>query len=219
MKVPLLKLLSWNIWGGKYLPEVMDFLGKENADIVALQEVSEAHGGTTAGTIARAMGYESVYAPNVTFYERGKLVIRGNAVLSRYPIVRNQTYALSSKESRVAVRADIDVRGTLLHVVCVHLIHSHQQPSLRQVEQVRYLITGLPKERTIILGDFNALPESKTIQLMRGAFRDTDTANTPSWCLYPDGCKVCKPERFEWKLDYMFATEKSYTERSSVANI
>ncbi len=202
-----IKLLSWNIWGGKYLSQVMDFLGKENADIIALQEVAEEKGSTTADTIAKAMGYECVYAPNVKFHEHGKVVIRGNAVLSRYPVTKHTIHVLSSEESRVAVQADIDVKGTLLHVVSVHLVHSHQQPSARQVEQVKNLLAAVPKENTVVMGDFNSLPESDTITRMRQAFHDTDPDDTPSWCLYPDGCKVCKPERVEWKLDYIFVTE------------
>ena len=38
MSVPI---LSWNIWGGMFLPVVTGFLNHAKADIIALQEVEE----------------------------------------------------------------------------------------------------------------------------------------------------------------------------------
>lgn len=54
------KLLSWNIWGGQYLPEIVDFLKKEKADIIALQEVIEDLNGANnvAKIIAQKLRYE-----------------------------------------------------------------------------------------------------------------------------------------------------------------
>lgn len=206
-KIGSMKLLSWNIWGGKYLPRVMDFLAVSGADIIALQEVEEQDdGGNTAQYIAEKLGVTYVYARSMRYNNEGKETYRGNAVLSKYPIADHTVHVLSREQSRSAIQADIDVSGSMLHVVSVHIIHSHQQPSPIQVEQVNSLIDAVPKERAVVMGDFNALPESQAISVMRGAFADTDTSDTPSWCLYPDGCNVCKPERVEWKLDYIFTT-------------
>ncbi|MCL4200030.1 endonuclease/exonuclease/phosphatase family protein [Patescibacteria group bacterium] len=201
------KLLSWNIWGGKFLPGVTDFLTASNADIIALQEVEEQDdGNNTAQFIAGKLGYTHAYARSMRYNNEGKDVYRGNAVLSKYPIIDHTIHVLSRDQSRTAVQADIDVGGSVLHVISVHIVHSHQQPSPLQVEQVTNLIHAAPKERTVIMGDFNAVPESEAIRIMRTSFADPDTSDTPSWCLYPDGCSVCKPERVEWKLDYVFTT-------------
>ena len=199
-----MKLLSWNIWGGKYLPGVIDFLASVGADIVALQEVEEqADGSNTAQYIAQKLGYSYVYARSMRYNNGEQEAYRGNAVLSKYPILTHTTHVLSREQSRTAVQADIDIAGNILHVVSVHIIHAHQQPSPVQVEQVTSLVQAVPKKRVVIMGDFNALPESEAIGIMRRAFGDTDASDTPSWCLYPDGCKVCKPESVEWKLDYI----------------
>lgn len=203
-----MRLLSWNIWGGLFLPVITGYLLHAKADIVALQEVEEqGEDKNTARIIAEALGYSYVYARSMHYNTvDGKDAYRGNAVLSKYPIVTNTTHVLSSEQTRTATQADIDIGGRTLHVLSVHLIHSHQQPSLLQEGQVASLVAASPKERTVIMGDFNSLPESKTIADIRDVFRDTDPDRIPSWCLYPDGCKVCKPEKVQWKLDYIFVS-------------
>lgn len=216
MAVPI---LSWNIWGGIFLSVVTGFLKHAKADIIALQEVEEqAEDENTAKTIADSLGYTYVYERSMHYTVDGKDAYRGNAVLSKYPIIGHTAYVLSSEQSRTAVQADIDVNGHVLHVISVHLIHSHQQPSFLQEEQVGSLISAAPKEETVIMGDFNSLPESRTIIKMRQVFRDTDQANTPSWCLYPDGCEVCKPEKVQWKLDYIFVSKDLKTEHFEAGN-
>lgn len=200
------KILSWNIWGGKFLSQVTSFLKKADAGIVTLQEAEEAGGTNTAEVIAKALDYSCVYVRSMEYEHDGKRSYRGNAVLSKYPIIRGVSFSLSSEQTRTAMQADIDIRGGIVHVVSVHLIHSHQTESPRQEEQVNTLIRMVPREHALIMGDFNALPESRTIHLMRNAFRDSDASDKPTWCLYPDGCGVCKPDKVKWKLDYMFTT-------------
>lgn len=199
-------IASWNIWGGIYLPEVYKFLIKTDADIVALQEAEEMDNTNTAEVIAKSLGYHFVYTRSMEYDSDGTKSYRGNAVLSKYPIAGSSAYTLSTEHARAAMQADIPIAGSIIHIVSVHLVHAHQQVSAVQEEQAGNLIHAVPKERTVIMGDFNALPESRTIQLMRGAFRDPDTADKPTWCLYPDGCRVCKPDKVQWKLDYMFHT-------------
>jgi len=200
-------IASWNIWGGIFLPEVYKFLIQTDADIVALQEAEELDNTNTAEVIAKSLGYTCAYTRSMEYESGGKKSYRGNAVLSRFPIVQSTSHILSPEQSRTAIQADLMVGDDLLHIVSVHLIHSHQKESPLQEEQVHTLINAVPKERTVIMGDFNALPESNSIQQMRKVFRDSDLSNTPTWCLYPDGCEVCKPDRVQWKLDYMFSTQ------------
>lgn len=199
-------IASWNIWGGMFLPDVYKFLIKTDADIVALQEAEESDNTNTAEVIAKSLGYACVYTRSMGYEHDGKRSYRGNAVLSKFPIVQSTPHILSSQQSRTAVQADIMVGDRVLHVVSVHLIHSHQKESSLQEEQAKNLINAVPKERTVIMGDFNALPESRAIQVMRKVFKDADLSGEPTWCLYPDGCEVCKPDKVQWKLDYMFCT-------------
>jgi len=79
------------------------------------------------------------------------------------------------------------------------------------------LINILPKEHTIVMGDFNATPESATIQTMKqGMFYDTDQASIPTWSVYPEGCHICNPQAVDIKLDYIFASKDMRTSSFNV---
>ncbi len=52
-----LKVLSWNIWCGTHLDQVIDFLEKSEADIVALQEGCIDQRGNIVKIISEKLGY------------------------------------------------------------------------------------------------------------------------------------------------------------------
>ncbi len=203
-----IRVLSWNIWMGKYLPKIIDLLKREYPDIIALQEVVQNPDGTenTAERIAKALGYHWVFA-NVMRVPFGDTPLDwGEAVLSKYDIVSSVKHDLLTAHKRIALQADIRVGTATIHAVSTHIIHSHQQPSEEQQEQVDQLCGAVPKDHTVIMGDFNAVPESETIHIMKKSLVDADPANQPTWCVYPDGCKECKLGEVKHRLDYLFTT-------------
>src|SRR3989344_7052569 len=98
-----LKVLSWNIWGGRYLPQVIDFLKESNADIIGLQEVSRDPGGANnaAEVIGKQLGCRWVYGAikQLKASEIGlkseKTIEWGNAILSKHEIIENKNHPLS----------------------------------------------------------------------------------------------------------------------------
>ncbi len=211
-----LKLLSWNIWGGTHLDEVVRFLQSADADIVALQEVVEIETGNTAEIIAKELGYEYTHGihmhlprkflPNHAEQE-GTLKF-GTALLSKYPIVKSESFDLSPEASRIATRATMLIDGRMIHVVSLHLKHSHyQQPLAIQDIQVKNLLSTLSTEHTIVMGDFNAVPESSVIQKMCESLIQTDAVNTPTWPLYTEGCSCAEGSEPKYKIDYIFITK------------
>jgi exonuclease III len=60
-----LKILSWNIWCGTYLDEVIKFLKIADSDIIALQEVAEDNRGNISEIIAKELGYKYVYTTDI----------------------------------------------------------------------------------------------------------------------------------------------------------
>lgn len=201
-----IKILSWNIWGGKYLDGVVDFLQAAHADIIGLQEVVEEGSGNSAQTIAEKLGYQYVcYGRAMSMSVEGKEVTLGNAVISKYPIVESKRHVLSDEKSRVAVQADIKIGNETLHVFSAHLVHTHQKPSDIQEKQTDTLTSLLPKEKTVLMGDFNALPESSVIRRMNEVLVNTESkASTPTWSVYPEKC--CPMKSVQCKLDYIFTT-------------
>src|SRR3989344_923661 len=199
-----LKVLSWNIWINGYFDQVKDFLARADADIIGLQEVeADAPERELIGFLTK-LGYEHVFAP---VPKTGKRKVNdGPALFSRHGLRNSAKHVLSDELSRCAVSADIDVRGETLHVFSTHLLHTHQAYTDVQGEQVENLLKVLSKEKTILMGDFNAGADSAYIKRMRSILQDTDPKGTPTWSMYPEGCDVCNPQSVDIRLDYMFTT-------------
>jgi endonuclease/exonuclease/phosphatase family metal-dependent hydrolase len=69
------------------------------------------------------------------------------------------------------------------------------------------LVEKMPAERVIVMGDFNATPESAAIQAMRKVLVDSGPASTPTWSVYPEGCRACNPQAIDTRLDYIFTSK------------
>ncbi len=208
----LVKILSWNIWFNGYFDEMTQFLKRGDFDVIGLQEVVENEKERDTIAFLAGLGYHHVFSPAFMLEKDGRIV--GNAIFSKYEIVRHAIHELPSAapntfrtENRSAVSADINVGGTTLHVRCTHLLHTHQQTSEIQAMQVTNLMKVLPQDHTIVMGDFNATPESPIIQKMSAAFINTDPSFAPTWGQYPEGCNVCKPQSIDTRLDYIFTSK------------
>ena len=199
-----LKVLSWNIWINGNFEQVTDFLEKADADIIGLQEVeADAPKRDVIGFLSK-LGYEHVFAPVPKTGKRN--VNDGPSLFSRHGFRSSEIFSLSTTHNRCAVKADIEVRGKTLHVFSTHLLHTHQKYPEVQSEQVENLLKLIPKERAIVMGDFNAGVDSSLINRMRDALTDTDPTGAPTWSIYPEGCDVCNPQSLEIRLDYIFTT-------------
>ncbi len=202
-----LKVLSWNIWCDGYFDEISRFLSFFDADIIGLQEVLPQSKNIPVIDFLGSLGYEHAYGPALTMpLAKGTSEEMGNAIFSKHKILGRNIHVLSQENKRIAVQADIEVRGVVLHVFSVHLLHTHQQPSKIQDLQTENLIKVLPKEKTIVMGDFNATPESNPLKRMKEVLVNTDTGLAPTWSVYPEGCPTCSPQKIDTRLDYIFTS-------------
>jgi endonuclease/exonuclease/phosphatase family metal-dependent hydrolase len=200
-----LKVLSWNIWIDGHFDLVKDLLRTADADIIALQEVKDNDPGRDVISYLASFGYQHVFSPVEKRWD-GIVYRDGCAIFSKYDIISSKTHVLSEENSRIAQQADIKIGSNILHVFSTHLLHTHQKPSDLQALQARNLIKILSKEKTILMGDFNATPESETIQIIKTALKNTDPDSPPTWSVYPEGCAVCLPRQIDIRLDYIFTT-------------
>lgn len=205
----LIKILSWNIWQGKYLNKISDFLKQCDADIVCLQEVVQNEYGkeNIATFLAHELSYEYVYATAMQIKKRNNELDMGNAILSKYEIIDKKIHVLGKSQTRVAIQAGVKINEKIIHILCTHLIHAHQQPSIIQDEQADDLIKILPLDNIILCGDFNAVPQSKTIRKLSNVLTNTDSQFIPTWSVYKEGCEVCNPKGVIYKLDNIFVSE------------
>lgn len=202
-----LKILSWNIWCDGHFDAIARYLDETRADIICVQEVLPNCADLPVVQHLVSRGYVYVYAPVMTVrwgLHPGEEM--GNAVFSKLPIVSNTAHRLSEEHPRVGLQADIETQDGILHVVSTHLLHTHHAPSELQASQARTLARAVPRERTIVAGDFNALPESGAVRAMNESFRQTDPSLAPTWSMHPEGCSVCNPTSLTDRFDYIFAT-------------
>lgn len=203
-----LKILSWNIWINGYFDQIADFLKEVGADIIALQEVKDNDPERDIIGYLSSLGYQYASASvRHKHTDSEKVFSHGPAIFSKYPIQGPRAYVLSELKPRIALRADVKIGGETLHVFSTHLVHTHQEQWPEQDEQVTNLIEVLPQKRTILMGDFNAMPDSDVVQKMRKAMVDTDPSSSPTWSVYPEGCEACKPQAVDTRLDYIFTSK------------
>jgi len=208
-----LKILSWNIWYDGHFDIISKFLSESDADIVGLQEVVPNDPKRNIIGFMEKLGYQYIVAPVLTIRD-GRIM--SNAIFSKYPIISSETYSLSEEKSRNALRTSIKIGDKTLHVFCTHLLHTHQQPSEIQELQVENLIKVLPKEKIILMGDFNATPESNSFKKINKILVNTDSTNKPTWSVYPEGCSECKLRGLDVRLDYIFTTSDIKLKKSEV---
>jgi len=138
--------MSWNIWLGKHYSQVLDFFRKQNSDIIGLQELDADTARDQAGQIARELGYQYVFYPS---FEGTVTTGKGDAVLSRYPILNSARHFLRpsvdydgtpTTEPRIAVVARVSIDDSTLTVYSTHLAYAaHFAPSPAQAAQAEAL--------------------------------------------------------------------------------
>ncbi len=186
-----MRVVSWNIHGGvghdgrRDLGRVARVLADARCDVAALQEVGEphrAHDGEDrthevadhAAHLGKLLGWYVAYGPTLVLAGRPY----GNAVLSRYPIVRVKNYDLSvrGREPRGCLRADLETDGGALHLFNLHLGLSggerrRQAGMLLSADLLRDAALTAP---LVVCGDFNMwFPVPGPIaRLLRRSLRD-----------------------------------------------
>lgn len=127
------------------------------ADIVALQEMDAP--GTAA--IARALGMSYAYCPASIHPTYGRDV--GNAILSRWPMSEAMKIPLPHRsrglrQSRVAVRATLDVAGRPLRVYALHLGSPFGASPGQRRDQIDVVLRDAEDsfDPIVIAGDFNS---------------------------------------------------------------
>ena len=189
-----MKLVQLNIFGGKFLDDALEFLRKEDPDIVTLQEVLVSRKLDVFNAVKDATGLSGVFAKASGFRSAGGIARFGNAVFSRYGISSSKSVFLDFPyrimgtrrsvnyydveelltEPRNFISAVLDTPSGRLRVASVHMAWSekcterwHRIEAARKM--VRYLLGKTP---TVIAGDFNTHPESVSFGIINKYFHN-----------------------------------------------
>jgi endonuclease/exonuclease/phosphatase family metal-dependent hydrolase len=141
-------------------------------DVIGLQEVLRFPGFDQAKLVSEGFGYEIVWgraAENHGFP-------LGNAILSRWPIVRSEVIPLpngGSDEDRSLLFAELDAPFGKVPFFCTHLNWKFHHGHIRclQVKAVADAVMRLAPMGAfppVVVGDFNAEPDSDEMRFMRG---------------------------------------------------
>ena len=157
------------------------------ADLVALQEVDVGTGRSggvdQASELGRLTGMHAIFAEAMP-YDGGSY---GEALLSRWPIRRPETWPLSAspgREPRAAVVAVVEPPGLghPVRVVGTHLDHLDDEGDrMKQTAELLSHMEGTDRP-TVLLGDLNAEPDSGPIALLSLiGWRPADSSLAPTY--------------------------------------
>lgn len=220
-----LRVLTLNIWNrsGPYerrKRRIREWIERLDPDVLGFQEAMRGDGVDQVGELLAGLDYEVDYARAAMWGETEF----GNAVASRWPIRDREVVSLPTsgdEESRCALSVTIDAPFGDLGFTCTHLnwkLH-HGMVRERQVVPVCELVLGRRPRGgfpPIIVGDFNAEPDSTEIRYVRG-FQSIDGRSVQfydAWHVGGDGgpgytwsnrndfaAIALEPER---RIDYIF---------------
>ncbi len=142
-------------------------------DIVALQEVADHKGESTAQWLADQLNQQD--EPPDPGYQVFPMLVEEKsqqeklAILSRWPIKRNENVSLDD-ENHVAQFASVRVDDFTIFLVNVLFYHEDEKGSDIEPGQVEQLLDYLDgqsyKPPVLICGDFGCIPDSAPIQTM-----------------------------------------------------
>jgi endonuclease/exonuclease/phosphatase family metal-dependent hydrolase len=208
-KPTLLTVMTYNIHHGEGtdgkldLERIAGIIRGQNPDLVAVQEVD--HKTERTGKVAQAeelgklTGMHSVFGKAMDYQGGGY----GQAILSRWPIREHQVHQLpqrDGREPRIVVSARIAAPGGELIFATAHLDHQLEEVRLKQAQEINRILNGKSGAIPLLLaGDFNAGPESTTVQEIVRDWIDTAGENAR------DTIPSANPRR---RIDYIFAQPK-----------
>ncbi|HSX19321.1 MAG TPA: endonuclease/exonuclease/phosphatase family protein [Candidatus Saccharimonadales bacterium] len=191
-----LKFIQINIYKGKFLGELIDFLKGENPDIISAQEVTAGSLNYCQDKTANLFeGLKNDLGLNGVFHSDIKIVEDenarfGNALFSKYPILDakiivlkdfrpvsdfefvNNTKNVWAELPRHMLDTTLDLNGKKIHAISVHgrriAPPEDDEENLRQAQLMADYLKSLGDEPFILGGDFNMPAGSQTIKKIEG---------------------------------------------------
>lgn len=173
-----LKVVSLNIWlGGMLFDSALEFLRKENPDIIGIQEVCN---NKNFNLLKSELGYSyASFAPALKENLKEGTAEQGNAILSKFPIIAEKTvfYDLPYDDNFIRPVADfsrvprnlqqavLEINGVKFNIFNTQGIWGFDgKDTERRLQMAKTIINGIKdKENVILTGDFNVNQGTKTI--------------------------------------------------------
>ncbi len=210
-----LRVMSYNLHHGEGLDGKLDLeriakvIADAKAEIVGLQEVDRGVERTQKRDLptelAKLTGLTVQFDKNIA-HQGGDY---GNAVLTRFPIMRAKNTHLKSfanGEQRGVQQLVLDVHGREILFMNTHL-DARREPAEREhsATELRVIVAAAGTMPVILVGDFNAAPAAPSIAAVREFLTDswTTLSKEPGFTI-----PVKKPNK---RIDYIWITPASIT--------
>ena len=153
-------------------------------DLVALQEVDFRTSRAKQMDLAMELGQRTGLIPLFGKAMPFSVGEYGEAILSRYTFFSTQNHALGGQEGREprsALEVKVELKyGDIIRFVGTHLDHTRDETDrINQATKLNDLFTrdDMP---SILAGDLNARPESKTMGILLKEWTKSSTDNAPT---------------------------------------
>lgn len=153
------------------LEAIAKVINESEADLVGLQEVDvhtirSGKSSNQAEDLGKMTGMHVFFSKGID-YQGGEY---GTAILSRYPIKEAERFELPDLEGlkaepRTLAVVTVEVEGIAMKFANTHLDYTNAENNLLQVNKILEIFEG-EKLPVVLVGDFNALPDSPSIQLL-----------------------------------------------------
>ncbi len=156
---------------GDNYDRIASFIEEKSPDIVGLVEVDSGSFRTgkncQARTLARRLGYqyvvESKYKADSVAQRMPVLCHQGNAILSRYPILKQQLHYFNRGVKRLVI--EVKTGEVTIFLVHLSLTYRNRQHQLGQLHRLVSAVAG----PVIVAGDFNVLWGEEELDLFLAA--------------------------------------------------
>jgi len=177
-----LRILQYNThhggWGsdGVYSPDrIVAQVVKANPDVVTMNEIEQLDSWSKGSD--QVAVYESLLEKAtgwnwhaVFVNHAGATTGNGNLILSTFPFIGTASHLLPA--SRAAVDATISVNGRNVNIISTHLDNVSAGNRLNEINDLLPWALTSTEDR-LILGDYNAWPETTEIRTMTATYVDT----------------------------------------------
>lgn len=219
---------TFNPWG---LEGIARIIKRHKPDVVGLQEIN-IYGYPTGPVdqpqwLAERLGMHAAFGPTRQFPEqvmRDQPGYTGNALLSRFPIQNFFTQELpklaDTPHRQTLLGATVQTPDGPIAIVITHWAVDLVPHSAQAQATVQFAHSWQPDLPIILLGDFNALPDSPALATIRETFADAyERTHTPVDQLvsYPSGPKgSTTPDGWAGVVDYIFVGPEFTVEKIEV---
>ena len=172
-----LKVLTLNLWNtsgpwDERRPRIREWVDKLDPDLIGFQEVLRGPSIDVAAEILDGTGYHIEFGCN----EQHRGVDFGNAVATRWPVLDRDEIKLppgDRSEGRCAVSITADAPFGAVSFTSTHLnwkLHDGHSREQQVVAVADFVLRRRPRGGfpPIVVGDFNAVPDSAEIRYMTG---------------------------------------------------